>query len=109
MRLTTHIGEYDMDQVILDLGSDANVLQKKTWELMGKPKLQWLTINLKMVNQQKFFPLRRLSGITVDIDGVRTTTDFKVVEIVDDSNPYTALLGLDLEFANMDIINFNKR
>jgi len=27
-RLTTHIGEYKMDQVILDLGSDVNVLRK---------------------------------------------------------------------------------
>lgn len=28
MRLTMQIGQYEMDQVILDLGSDANVLQK---------------------------------------------------------------------------------
>jgi len=28
MRLTVQIGEYEMDQVILDLGSDANVLPK---------------------------------------------------------------------------------
>ena len=28
MRLTTQIGEYEMDQVILDLGSDANALPK---------------------------------------------------------------------------------
>ena len=39
MRLSAQIGEYDMDQVILDLGSEANVVEKKTWELMGKPKL----------------------------------------------------------------------
>ena len=39
MRLTTHSGQYDMDQVILDLGFYANVLLKKTWELMGKSKL----------------------------------------------------------------------
>jgi len=28
MRLTVQIGEYEMDQVILDLGSNANVLSK---------------------------------------------------------------------------------
>ena len=28
MRLTTQIGEYEMDQVILDLGLDANVFPK---------------------------------------------------------------------------------
>lgn len=36
MRLTTQIGEYEMDQVILDLGSDTNVLPNKTWERMGR-------------------------------------------------------------------------
>ena len=39
MRLTMQTREYDMDHVILDLGFDANVLPKQTWELMGKPKL----------------------------------------------------------------------
>lgn len=32
MRLTTQIREYKMDQVILDLGSDVNVLPKQTWD-----------------------------------------------------------------------------
>jgi len=41
MRLTAQIGEYEMDQVILDLGSDVNVLLKKTWERMGRPMVQW--------------------------------------------------------------------
>lgn len=36
MRLTMHIGEYEMDQVILDLG--------QTWEWMGRPGLQWSSI-----------------------------------------------------------------
>ena len=40
MRLTTQIGEYEMDQVILDLGSDANVFPKQTLERMGRPALQ---------------------------------------------------------------------
>ena len=46
MRLTAQIGEYKMDQVILDLGSDVNVLLKKTWECMGRPVLQWSPIQL---------------------------------------------------------------
>jgi len=44
MRLTTQIREYEMDQVILDSGSDLNVLPKQTWEHMGKPALQWSPI-----------------------------------------------------------------
>jgi len=40
MRLTAQIGEYEMDQVILDLGLDGNILPKQTWERMGRPALQ---------------------------------------------------------------------
>ena len=38
MRLNAQIGDYGMYEVILDLGSEVNVLTKQTWELMGKPK-----------------------------------------------------------------------
>lgn len=44
MRLAVQIGEHEMDQVILDLGSDVNVLSKLTWECMGRPTLQWYPI-----------------------------------------------------------------
>ena len=44
MRLNAQIGDYDMDEVILDLGSKVNVLIKQTWELMGKPKMRYSPI-----------------------------------------------------------------
>lgn len=39
VRLTVQIEEYEIDKVILDLGSDVNVFPKKTWERMGRPML----------------------------------------------------------------------
>jgi len=45
----------------------------------------------------------------VDIEGVFTTSDFEVIEIVNESNPYPAFLGIDWEFDNMAIINMKKR
>jgi len=72
MRLTAQIGNYEMDQIILDLGLDENVLPKQTWECMGKPTLQWSPIQLWMVNQQKILPMGRLQGITIDIEGTST-------------------------------------
>ena len=35
LRMTPKIGYYDMDYIILDLGSDVNILTRNTWELMG--------------------------------------------------------------------------
>ena len=32
MKLIAQIGEFEMDEVILDLGSEVNVLTKQTWE-----------------------------------------------------------------------------
>lgn len=60
MRLTMQIGEYKMDQVILDLGSNENVFPKQTWKRMGIPALQWSPIQLRMENQQKIIPMGRL-------------------------------------------------
>jgi len=50
MILTAQIGEYEMDQVILDLGLDANVLPKQTWERMGRLALLWSPIHLRLEN-----------------------------------------------------------
>ena len=44
MRLHAQVGEYDMKDIILDLGSEVNILTKQTWEQMGKPTLDWSPI-----------------------------------------------------------------
>ena len=108
MRLTTQIIEYEMDQVIMDLGLDAHVLPTQTWEQMGRPALQWSPIQLRMANQQKIIPIWQLQGITVDIEGVNMLADFKVLEIVDDLNPYPTLLGIDWATNMNRVINLKK-
>ena len=109
MRLNAQIGAYDMTDVILDLGSDVNVLTKQTWEQMGKPTLAWSPIQLRLANQQKIVPLGRFLDLQIDIDGVSTFADFEVIEIIDDSNPYLALLGIEWAMANAAVINLKKR
>jgi hypothetical protein len=37
--MTTELGGYDMDGVVLDLGSDVNIFPNKYLELMGNLKL----------------------------------------------------------------------
>jgi len=36
----------------------------------------------------------RLQGIIVDIESTSTLADFKVIDIIDDTNPYPTLLGM---------------
>ena len=97
-----------MDQVILDLRSDMNIMPKQTWECMGRPMLQWSPIQLRMVNQQKILPMGMLQGITVDMEGASVLTDLKVIEIVDDINPYLALLGIYWATDMNGVINLKK-
>ena len=68
MKLTAQIGEFEMDEVILDLGSEVNVLTKQTWEHMGSPQLVRSPIHLRLANQQRVSPLGRLPQVPVDID-----------------------------------------
>ena len=57
----------------------------------------------------KFLPIGRLTQVPVEVEGLRTYADFEVIDIVDDTNPYPALLGIDWAIDNQTIINFKKR
>jgi hypothetical protein len=98
-----------MGDVILELGSEVNVLPKGTWQCMGEPTLGFSLVQLKLANQHRVLPIGRLKGVTVDLDGVNTKADFEVIEIVDDTTPYPTLLGMDWEFDNHSIINLKTR
>jgi hypothetical protein len=56
LHLNAQIGEYDIDYVILDLGSEVNVMIKKTWALMLKTRLIYSPIRVRMANQQAIGP-----------------------------------------------------
>lgn len=91
------------------IGSNVNVLTKQKWETMGKSSLKWSLVQLRMANQVKVIPLGRFSRVSVDLDGVRSVAEFEVIEIVDDSNPYPAILGIEWAFNNNAIMNLKKR
>ena len=79
------------------------------WEIMGKPPLEWSPIQLRLANQAKVIPIGRLGQVQVDIEGSHTFSIFEVIDIVDDTTPYPALLGIDWEMENPKIINFKRR
>jgi hypothetical protein len=76
---------------------------------MGKLKLIYSPMRLRMANQHVVIPFGRLEHVPMDIDGVRTFVDFKVIEIVDDSCPYPVLLGIDWAFNNSTVVDLKKR
>jgi hypothetical protein len=109
LHLITQIGDYDVDYVVLELGSEINVMTKQTWALMGKPSLVYSPIMFRMVNQQAVSPFGRIENVPIDIDGIRKFEDFEVIEIVDDSCPCPVLLGIDWDFNNSIVVDLKKR
>jgi hypothetical protein len=108
-RLNANIGDFNMGDIILDLGSEVNVLPKKTWKCMGEPTLGYSPVQLKLENQHRVLRIGIMKGVTIDIDEVHTKEDFEFIEIVDDTTPYPALLCLDWAFDNQNIINLKTR
>ena len=48
-------------------------------------------------------------GVPVNIDGVHNVAYFEVIEIVDDSQPYPDLMGLEWAVDNQEIIKLKRR
>ena len=71
--------------------------------------LQWSPIQLCMANQQKIIPMGCLYGLTVDFEGASVLADFEVIEIVDESNRYPTLLGINWAFEMDVVINLKKQ
>jgi hypothetical protein len=75
-RLNANIGDFNMGDIILDLGSEVHVLPKKTWQCMGETTLGYLNVQLKLGNQHRVLPIGRLKGVIVDLDRVHTKESF---------------------------------
>jgi hypothetical protein len=54
-------------------------------------------------------PIGILKNTIVYLDGMCTTTDFEVMDMVDESIPFPALLGINWAFYNQSIISLNNR
>ena len=60
---------------------------------------------MRMENQYHIFLIRFLENVEVDLSGVKTLTNFKVIEIMGGIDHYPMILGIDWAYANYDMIN----
>ena len=86
-----------------------NILPKKSKELIRRPNLLWSPIQLKMASQYIIYRIGRMEEVEVNIVGVKTKEHFKVIGIIDDLDPYPAILFIDWEFENNLVLNLKKR
>jgi len=67
---------------------------------MRKTKLIWSPIQLRLANKYKIVPISWLTRVPMNIDGVHSVTYFEFIYIVDGSQPYTTLKGIEWAFDN---------
>ena len=87
------INELLIPKVVLDFGSQVNILTKSTWEKLGQPKLIKSKYHLKLANQGLIEPLGLCRNIERTIMGITVTIDFKVIEPKEGSKSHLALVG----------------
>ena len=108
MHMNIQIGDYEVDFVILDLGSDVNILKRQTWKDMGSPMLSWCLVQLWLANHARVTPIDWVPHLAVEVQGMKTYVDFDVIEVVDGGGSYPMFPGIGWANDSMEVINFKK-
>ena len=83
MCMNIQIGDYEVDSVILYLGSYVNIMRRDTWKNVGIPMMRWSPVQLRLANQARVTPIGRFLHLAVEVEGMKTYVDFDVIEVVD--------------------------
>ena len=80
-------------QVVVEFGSQVNILPRDTSVNLGTPKLEKLDFYLKLADQGLVDPLGIQKDIKTTIMDISTRIDFQVIEPKQGSNSYATLVG----------------
>ena len=86
------INEFLIPKVVLDFGSQVNILTKKTWEKLGRPQLVKSDYCLKLADQGLIEPVGLSRNVETTIMGIYIKIDFKVIEPKEGSKSYPSLV-----------------
>ena len=59
-----------------------------------------VSISTKACEQLKVLPISILTKVPIEVEFLRTYAYFEVIDVVNDTNPYPALLGIYWEIDN---------
>ena len=68
----------------------------------------WSSVQLQLDNQAKVQPIRRVSNLVVDVEGMKTYAKFYVIEVINGEGSYLELLGIRWANDSMSFIIFKK-
>ena len=80
-------------QVIIDFGSQVNILPRATWVRLGRPELEKSNYYLKLVDQGLVEPLGIWKDVETSIMGIKTRINFEVIDPKQGMSSYLALVS----------------
>jgi hypothetical protein len=91
--IQVQIGKNAIEDVLLDGGSEINIITKWLRLRLGLPKLKLAPYNIRMIDQTTTKPMGLIRDLKIYVHGIRSRTTFTVLQnsVVDSS--YSMLLG----------------
>jgi hypothetical protein len=86
------INEILIKKVVVDFGSQVNILPQETWIRMGQPTLAPTLNYLKLEDQRLIEPIAILKNVETQIMGIQTQVDFEVIDLVEGMSSYATLV-----------------
>ena len=84
---------YHVRQVVLDFGSQVNIMTHDTWEQMGRPRLYESRIYLKLADKGLIEPIGVWRNVDTTIKGISTKVDFEIIDPKEGSISFPALVS----------------
>ena len=84
---------YHVRKVVINFGSQVNIMTQDTWEQLGRPLLNKLGIYLKLSDQGMIEPIGVWRNFDTTIKGISTKINFEIIEPNEGSNSFPALVG----------------
>ena len=84
---------YHVRQVVLDFGSQVNIMTRDTWDQFGRPQLYESGVYLKLADQGLIEPIGLWRSVDTTIKGISTKIDFEIIDPKKGSSSFLALVG----------------
>ena len=87
------INEVSIKQVVVDFGSQVNILPRETWIRLGQLSLAPTLNYLKLADQRLIEPIGILINVDTQIMGIPTQVDFEVIDLFEEMPTYSTLVN----------------
>ena len=84
---------YHIRKVVLDFGSQVNIMTRDTWEQLGKPRLNESGIYLKLADQGLIEPIGVWKNVDTTIKGISTKVNFEIINPKERYSSFPTLVG----------------